>query len=87
MTTADPRTRRLYFDVTGIGLLPQMTTDEAAMFASRIRQIGVQRILFGSDAILGGNPPPREQWAAFRKLPLTDQEFRTIASNVAPYLR
>ena len=87
VAAADPRTRLLYFDVTGIGLLPQLTADEAAMFARRIRQIRVERILFGSDAILSGNPPPREQWAAFRKLPLTEEEFRTIASNVAPYLR
>ena len=30
---------------------------------------------------------PREAWAAFRRLPLTDKEFLTIAANVAPYLR
>ena len=28
-----------------------------------------------------------ESWAAFRRLPLTQREFETIASNVAPYLR
>lgn len=87
VSTGDPRTRLLYFDVTGIGLLPKMTPDEAAMFVMRIRQLGVQRILYGSDAASGGNPPPREQWEGFRKLPLTDQEFRAIAANVAPYLQ
>lgn len=87
VANGDTRTRRTYFDVTGIGLLPNMTPDEAAMFVSRIRQVGMQRILFGSDAVSAGNPPPREQWAAFRKLPLTDAEFRTIATNVAPYLQ
>jgi hypothetical protein len=30
---------------------------------------------------------PRLTWAAFRKLPLTDAEFRAIESNVAPYMR
>ena len=40
----------------------------------------------GSDAATGGNLPPRESWADFRKLPLTDAEFQTIASNVAPYM-
>jgi predicted TIM-barrel fold metal-dependent hydrolase len=30
---------------------------------------------------------PREYWAAFKTLPLADMEFRTIASNVAPYMR
>jgi hypothetical protein len=87
VSTGDPRARLLYFDVTGIGLLPKMTADEAAMFAMRIRQISVRRVLFGSDAALGGNPPPREQWEGFRKLPLTEGEFRTIAANVAPYLQ
>jgi uncharacterized protein len=83
----DPRTRQLWFDVTGIGSVPQMTVEELTMFAARIRQLGVERVVFGSDAPSGGNPPPREAWAAFRKLSLSDQEFRTIASNIAPYMR
>jgi predicted TIM-barrel fold metal-dependent hydrolase len=87
VTKRDPRTRQLWFDVTGIGSVPQMTVEELKLFAARIRQLGVERVLFGSDAPSGGNPPPREAWAAFRKLPLSDQEFRTIASNIAPYMR
>jgi predicted TIM-barrel fold metal-dependent hydrolase len=83
----DPRTRQLWFDVTGIGSVPQMTVEELTLFASRIRQLGVERVVFGSDAPSGGNPAPREAWAAFRKLALSDQEFRTIASNIAPYMR
>src|SRR5262245_15471957 len=47
----------------------------------------VQRILFGSDGATGGDAPPREAWAAFRKLPLTEAELRTIAFNVPPYLQ
>lgn len=48
----------------------------------------VQRILYGSDMAIGANPPARESWGAFRAmLPLTDAEFRTIADNVAPYMR
>ena len=83
----DPRTRQLWFDVTGIGSVPQMTVAELTSFAARIRELGVERVLFGSDAPSGGNPPPREAWAAFRTLPLSDQEFRTIAGNIAPYMR
>jgi hypothetical protein len=51
--------------------------------------VGLRRILFGSDLSLpNGNPPAREAWANFRAaVPLTDAEFRTIARNVAPYLR
>lgn len=55
--------------------------------AKRIRRVGVERILVGSDAATGDNLPPREAWAAFRQLPLTDEEFRTIAADVTPYLR
>lgn len=51
------------------------------------RQVGVDRIPYGSDAAAGGNLPPREAWAAFRRLPLTAAEFDTIARNVAPYFR
>jgi uncharacterized protein len=87
MTKGDPRLRRLYFDVTGIGTTPNTTPEQATLFATRIRQLGIERILYGSDAASGGNPPPREAWAAFRKLPLSEEEIRTIASNVAPYLR
>jgi hypothetical protein len=53
----------------------------------RIRQVGAGRILYGSDAALGDNLRPREGWAAFRRLPLTESEFATISRNLAPYLR
>ena len=51
----------------------------------RIRQLGVQRILYGSDAATVGNLPPKEGWAAFRQIPLTDEEFTAIANNLSPY--
>jgi predicted TIM-barrel fold metal-dependent hydrolase len=82
----DSRTRRLYFDVTGVALR-EMPPDQAELVARRIRQLGLHRILYGSDAASGGNLPPREGWAAFRRLPLSEDEFRTIAGNVPPYLR
>jgi len=87
VSRGDPRTTQLWFDVTGMGTVP-MTPDElAAYFAAKIRQLGVQRVVYGSDAPSGGNPPPQQAWAAFRKLPLSDEEFRTIASNLAPYMK
>jgi uncharacterized protein len=82
----DPRTRNLWFDITTVAL-PTMSTAEASLVVRRIRQVGVDRILYGSDAAAGGNLPPREGWAAFRRLPLTAAEFDTMASNVAPYFR
>ena len=86
MTKRDSPLDRLYFDVTGIASTAK-TPEEATLVATRIRQLGMQRILYGSDAASGGNPPPRAAWAAFRTLPLTEEEFRTIASNVPPYMR
>ena len=82
----EPRTKLLYFDASGMNAQIAVR-DEAAVLSTRMRQIGVQRILFGSDGATGGNAPPREAWAAFRTLPLTEGEFRTIAMNVPPYLR
>jgi glyoxylase-like metal-dependent hydrolase (beta-lactamase superfamily II)/predicted TIM-barrel fold metal-dependent hydrolase len=82
----EPRAERLYFDVTTVAL-PDATADQAKLIATRIRQLGVRRVLYGSDAAAGTNLPPREGWAAFRKLPLTNAEFQTIAGNVPPYMR
>jgi predicted TIM-barrel fold metal-dependent hydrolase len=82
----DKRVKNLWFDVTSVvrsGIAP----DKATLVADRIRQIGLERVLYGSDAPAGGNPPPREGWAAFRQLPLTEKEFGMIAGNVAPYMR
>jgi predicted TIM-barrel fold metal-dependent hydrolase len=81
----DPRTKNLWFDVTSVTAVLQ-TPERAARIVERIRQLGVQRVLFGSDAPAPNNVP-RITWAAFRKLPLTDAEFRAIENNVAPYMR
>ena len=52
----------------------------------RLRQLGVERLLSGSD--LDPEVPPKRAWTTFRvMLPLTDDELRAIADNVAPYLR
>jgi predicted TIM-barrel fold metal-dependent hydrolase len=82
----DPRTRRLWFDVATVAG-GSLSPASAALVARRIRQVGVDRILYGSDAATGANLRPREGWAAFRRLPLTEEEFARIARNVAPYLR
>jgi uncharacterized protein len=83
----DPRTRNLWFDVTTIAH-PTNPPERTAMVAKRIRQIGVKRILYGSDAPVGSNPnlKPREGWAELFKLGLTEKEIKTIAGNRAPYL-
>ncbi len=82
----DPRTRRLLFDVASNVSRDTSAADEA-LVVKLIRQIGADRILYGSDAAVRDNPRPREGWALFRRLPLTEDEFEKIAKNVAPYLR
>jgi predicted TIM-barrel fold metal-dependent hydrolase len=81
----DPRTERLYFDVTGV-VGADMPAEQADLIVQRIRQLGVQRVLYGSDAAVAGNSP-QQGWAGFRRLPLTDAEFQTIAGNLTPYMR
>lgn len=82
-----PATRNLYFDVSDAALVAS-TPEPAQVVADRIRQIGLDRILYGSDAAFGNHPDPAGSWAAFRKgIPLRAEEFEKIAHNVAPYLR
>ena len=82
----DPRTRNLWFDVASIAH-PSMSQAQREAFASRIRRVGVDRVLYGSDSAVGNNLRPREAWAAFRELPLRPDELARIAGNVAPTMR
>jgi uncharacterized protein len=86
VSSGHPATKNLYFDVSDAALVAGGSEEILRTIALRIRQIGLRRILYGSDAA-GAHPPPREAWAAFRKeIPLTEEEFRIIANNVLPYL-
>jgi len=81
-------TRNLYFDVTQLALILEGRKDALHRMATLIRQIGVRRILYGSDGAMFGNVQPVEAWATFRReMPLTGEEFTVIANNVAPYAR
>ncbi len=82
----DPNARNLYFDVASIAH-PRNTIEQSQEMVERIRKVGLDKILYGSDAASPGQMKPREAWAAFRALPLTDAELKRIADNVAPYLR
>jgi predicted TIM-barrel fold metal-dependent hydrolase len=81
----DRRMAHVYFDVSGVAGVGHWV-EKASLIAKRIRQLGVNRILYGSDGAVPGNSP-RAAWAAFRKLPLSDVEFRTIENNIAPYMK
>ena len=82
----DPRMAHLYFDVSGVAGVGDWRS-KASLVARRIRQLGVQRVLYGSDGAVGGGMTPAQGGKAFRELPLTEREFREIESNVAPYMR
>jgi predicted TIM-barrel fold metal-dependent hydrolase len=82
----DPRMRNVWFDATAI-VRPSMTPNQLQQIAARIRQLGVERVLYGSDAAASPLAYPKAGWAAFQRLPLSEAEFRTIAGAVTPYMR
>jgi predicted TIM-barrel fold metal-dependent hydrolase len=81
----DRRMAHVYFDISGIGRIGD-SEEIADSIATRVRQLGLGRVLFGSDGAIPGNSP-REYWTRFHRLPLTDAEFRTIEANVTPYMK
>lgn len=82
----DPRMRHVWLDVTAFAR-PGLSAADARRLVRRLRQVGMERVLYGSDAEIGIEVRPREAWAAFRSLPLTDAEAARVANNVMSYLR
>jgi len=82
----DPRTRRLWFDIATV-VDREIAPDTAARVAALVRRVGVDRVLFGSDAATAPERSPNAWWEALRRLPLSDAELARIASNEAPYWR
>jgi predicted TIM-barrel fold metal-dependent hydrolase len=82
----DGRMAHVYFDICGVAGVGEWEKKKEVI-ARRIRQIGVKRILWGSDGAFGGGVTPAEAFKAYRKLPLTKDEFRTIETNLTPYMR
>jgi len=65
----------------------ESTPADGALVATRIRQVGVKRVLYGSDLSPPGGSV-RAGWDIFRtRTPLTDTEVRTIAGNVTQFAR
>jgi len=83
----DRRTRNLYFDAAGVVLAGSNGQSEVtlALIAKRMREVGLNRILFGSDRHAPNNEPPADAWKTFHRLPLTNVEFGIIAHNLLPY--
>jgi predicted TIM-barrel fold metal-dependent hydrolase len=82
----DKRMANVYFDICGVAGMGQWK-EKKALIAERIRQVGVQRILWGSDGAFGGGMTPTQVLQAYRELPLTKEEFQAIDTNLAPYMR
>ena len=78
--------KNVWFDAAGV-VQAAVTADELRQIAARIRQIGVERVLYGSDAAASPDAYPKAGWAAFGRLPLSEAEFRLIANNITPYMR
>lgn len=82
----NPATRRFIFDASDVAF-GTASPEDAQLMVRRMRQIGLDRIFYGSDGAFSGHPDPKASWEAFRKnIPFTDAEFAQIAGNVAPYL-
>ena len=82
----DARMKNVWFDATAV-VRPGMSADDLKKIAARIRQIGVERVLYGSDAAASPLAYPKPGWAAFQRLPLTAVELRVVATNIPPYMR
>ena len=87
VSNGDARTKNLYFDITDIVRFVPRSAAARRLTVQHIRAIGLNRILWGSD-MSPPQVPAREAWSALRTtLSLTEDEWRTIATNVAPYLK
>src|SRR5207247_9073610 len=77
----DRRLRHVYFDVSG-GVGYGNWAEKANLIATRIRQLGIARVLYGSDGAGGGNLVPR---ATTRRAisclpPLDETSFRPFSA-------
>ncbi len=80
-----PAMRNVYFDMA-TNVVPQSPDASAEFVTARIRQIGISRVVYGSDG--PPNLPAAESWRAHHeKLELTPGEFEQIRNNVAPFLK
>ncbi len=80
----DSRMRQVWFDVAAV-VRADLPADEARRLVRRLRQLGLDRVLYGSDP--RGDSEAPDGWEAFLRLPLKDAETARVARNVVPYLR
>jgi predicted TIM-barrel fold metal-dependent hydrolase len=75
----------VYFDICGVAGFGNWQ-DKKTLIAEQIRQVGIKRILWGSDGACGAGITPEQALRAYRQLPLSVDEFHTIDTNLAPYM-
>lgn len=82
----DPRMNNVYFDVSS-NVTEEITPSDAELVVKRFRQVGLKRVLYGSDLSAPGGSIAKG-WEIFRtKLPLTADELRQIAGNRTRFAR
>lgn len=81
MVRDDAATRRVLFDLSYVPAPDEGAPARAALL-EQMRRIGMKRFLFGSDFNV---LTPRQEIDDLRKLGLSDEEWRTISSNCAPW--
>jgi predicted TIM-barrel fold metal-dependent hydrolase len=82
----DPRMANLYFDVAA-NITAEVTPAAAALAVRRMRQIGMSRVLYGSDLTPPGGSISKG-WEIFRTtLPLTPAELQQITNNRTRFAR
>ena len=78
----DPVTRHTLFDLAAV-VTPATTPEEATALAQLMRQIGLKRFVMGSDYDLF--TPKATDDLTRAKLPLSNQEWRVVTRNCAPW--
>jgi predicted TIM-barrel fold metal-dependent hydrolase len=82
----DPRMKNVYTDVATVVTLTT-PPKSLALIARRLREFGLSHVLYGSDTPASLDITPESGWLAFRRLPMSDREFKRIADNITPYMR
>ena len=81
----DPKIGNLWFDLAQV---PMSSDEDRVQIVERMRQIGFARLLYGSDGPQWGGISPKQHLLGFNQcMPLTREERKAVAANVAPFLR
>jgi predicted TIM-barrel fold metal-dependent hydrolase len=82
----DPRMRNVYIDVSA-NISEEVPAADAELAVKRMRQLGLGKVLYGSDLSVPGGTIAKG-WEIFRtKLPLTAEELQQIMNNRTTFVR